>query len=370
MRQSGTSDRLQKILDNFNDTSISKKLLEKINLFKKNVSIMEVCGTHTVAIFRSGIRYGLPKNINLVSGPGCPVCVTPTVEIEKAIGLACKKNVTLFCFGDMVKVPGINETLETAKAKMGANVKIMYSPMEALDYAESNKKEVVVLLGVGFETTIPLFCSVITRAKNNKVKNLFLLSAFKLVPPALDALCSSKELKIDGFILPGHVSAIIGEEAYVPFMEKYRIPAVITGFEPVDILEGIYLLAGMISSGERLLKNQYKRVVSFEGNQKAQALINSVFRPCDSEWRGLGTIKNSGLSLSDDFKAFDAEALIDFDVPDVKDPKGCLCGDIIKGVRKPIECKLYKKVCTPESPVGPCMVSSEGTCAAYYKYGG
>ncbi len=248
-KQSDISNKLQKISTRVNNVSIAKKLLERINLFKKNVSMMEVCGTHTVAIFRSGIKYGLPKNINLISGPGCPVCVTPTEEIEKAIGLACKKGFTLFCFGDMVKVPGVNETLETAKAKKEANVNLMYSPMEALEYAEKNKKEKVVVFGVGFETTIPLFCSVLVRAKENNIKNLFLLPAFKLVPPALDILCSSGEIKIDGFILPGHVSTIIGEKAYMPLIKKYGIPSVITGFEPVDILEGIYMLVEMISGG-------------------------------------------------------------------------------------------------------------------------
>jgi hydrogenase expression/formation protein HypD len=356
-------------MNTLNDTSIAKNLLEKINLFKKSISLMEVCGTHTVEIFRSGIRYGLGKNINLISGPGCPVCVTPDEEIEKAIGLACKKNTTLFCFGDMIKVPGDQETLETAKAKRNAKVKVMYSPMEALDYAEKNKKENVILFGIGFETTIPLFCSVIIRAKKHNIKNLFLFSAFRLVPPALDALCSSEEIKIDGFILPGHVSTIIGEQAYLPLVEKYRIPSVITGFEPLDILEGIYMLIEMISKNKHSLKNQYKRAVPFEGNRNAQNVIKSVFNITDAKWRGLGIIPNSGLLLNDNYKIFDAASLIDFDIPEIKDPRGCLCGDVIKGVKKPLECKLYKKVCNPTNPVGPCMVSSEGTCAAYYKYG-
>jgi len=357
------------ILKAFKDPHIARNLLQRISLFKETVSFMEVCGTHTVAIFRTGIRAGLPENIKLVSGPGCPVCVTPAEVIEQAIGLACSENTVLFCFGDMMRVPGSSDSLESARASRGASVKMMYGPLEALEYAKLNPQHKVVLFGVGFETTIPLFASVIWQAKEEKVKNLYLFSAFKVVPPALKALLSSGDMKVDGFILPGHVSSIIGVDAYNFMADKYGISGVVTGFDLVDILRGIVFLLDMQETGTIAIKNEYSRVVSDKGNKKALERIFQVFKTCTANWRGLGEIPGSGLSLRDDFKDFDAEKLIDFKIEKVIEPVGCKCGEVIKGLCTPLECKLYKVKCKPLSPVGPCMVSSEGTCAAYYKYG-
>jgi len=369
LRRLNTLTNYDSLLDNFKDSEISSEILAKIKSHKQNITLMEVCGTHTVALFKTGIRYSLPENINLVSGPGCPVCVTCADTVEKAIGLAKRKDIVLFCFGDMFKVPGIEDNLDSARAKWGANVKLMYSPMDAFGFAKSNPDKKIVMFGVGFETTTPLFASVILRAEEENLKNLYLLAEFKLVPPALRALLDSKEIKLDGFILPGHVSAIIGEKAYSFIADEYSVPGVIAGFEPVDILEGIYCLTDMVSNKKSGVKNQYKRVVTFQGNLKAQEITDCVFTPCDSKWRGIGVLKDSGLRIKDELNRFDAQNLIDFDIISVPDPKGCLCANVIKGISKPTQCALFKTVCNPNNPVGPCMVSSEGSCAAYYKYG-
>ncbi len=323
-----------------------------------------------MAFFKSGIRSGMPENVNLVSGPGCPVCVTAIETMEKAIRLACRKGTVLFCFGDMMKVPGISGSLESVRAERGANIRVMYSPLEALAFARGEPRKDTVLFGVGFETTIPLFASVLARASRDELQNIYLLAAFKLIPPAIEALLSSADIAVDGFILPGHVSSVIGEESYSFMAERYNVPGVITGFETVDMLEGILLLLDMIKKREPAIRNQYSRFVSLRGNQKAKEIIRSVFTVRDSEWRGLGKIKSSGMWLKDEYSRFDAEALIDFEISKTPEPRGCICDDVIRGKSKPTECKLFKSSCSPSHPVGPCMVSTEGTCAAYYKYGG
>ena len=370
MKALDTSDKSLHLLNSYKDPELARGLLAKVCSYGKKISIMEVCGTHTVALFRTGIRSGLPENLHLVSGPGCPVCVTPVEIMEKAIGLACRKNTVLFCFGDMMKVPGVKDSLETAQADRGAHVKIMYSPLEALEFARREQDREVILFGVGFETTIPLFASVMIRAKEENIRNLYLFSAFKLVPPALHALLSDKDSRIDGFLLPGHVSSILGQDVYSFMVEQYGIPGAIAGFEAVDMLEGILLLVDMITGQKADIKNQYTRFVSHEGNRKAQETIAAVFEPCDAVWRGLGEIPASGLKLRESFSHYDAEALIDFSCPPVSEPAACRCGDVIMGKCAPPDCGLYKTTCTPSHPVGPCMVSSEGTCAAYYKYAG
>ena len=358
------------LLDNFKNPQIARGLLEKINSCTTAATLMEVCGTHTVALFAAGIRQGLSERIHLASGPGCPVCVTPVESIEKAIGLACRSNTVLFCFGDMVKVPGASGSLESARANRKARVKVMYSPLEALEFARHEPRTDVVLFGVGFETTIPLFASLVQRAVAHRVKNLYLLTAFRLIPPALEALVSSGDVRIDGFLLPGHVSSIIGADVYRFMAERYYVPGVIAGFEAVDLCEGILLLLDMIRRREPAIKNQYTRFVSPLGNRRAQDLIASVFTTCDSHWRGLGEIRNSGVRLAGDFSRFDAEALIDFEIGTASEPDGCRCGEVITGKRTPTGCALFGAACTPAHPVGPCMVSREGTCAAYYHYGG
>ena len=368
MKRSNTSGKYLKTLNNYKNPELGHKLLAKIRSYKKCVTLMEVCGTHTMAFFRTGIRRSLPENITLLSGPGCPVCVTPIEVIEKAMRLACRENTVFFCFGDMMKVPGMHESLETAKAQKGAKVKVMYSPMEALEYAQREPQKTVVLLGVGFETTIPLFASVVMRAHEKQLKNLYLFPAFKLIPPALRYLLSSDSIAIDGFILPGHVSAILGEKSYQFMADEYRACGVVTGFQLIDLLEGVLLLLDMISHHSPGIKNQYSRFVSKEGNTKARELIDTVFAPDDAYWRGIGILKESGLRLKEDYARYDASQLIDFDIGDVAEPPGCCCGAIITGKMKPFDCALFKSVCTPRHPIGPCMVSSEGTCAAYYKY--
>ncbi len=358
------------LLQPFNDSKIARSFLERVQAYSREASVMEVCGTHTVALFKTGIRGVLPHNIRVISGPGCPVCVTPIETIEAAIGLACKKNTVLFCFGDMLRVPGVTDSLESARARRGAQTRMMYSPMEALDYAQKNPQERVVLFGIGFETTIPLFASVLHRAREYRMKNLFVLPAFKLIPPALHAILRGNNCPIDGFLLPGHVSAILGVQAYTFIAAEYHKPGVITGFESVDIVEGLWLLLEMLQDKKAAIKNEYSRFVSSEGNRKAQSLMKKVFAECDSSWRGLGTIPRSGLTLQKEFSSFNAESLIDFVISHPGEPEGCICGKVIQGICTPPECLLYKNACTPEHPVGPCMISSEGTCAAYYKYGG
>ncbi len=358
------------LLDTYKDHRIARKFLQVIASCKKPLALMEVCGTHTVAVFRSGIKSGLPDNINLVSGPGCPVCVTPAKVIEQAKGIASKGDTVLFCFGDMMRVPGVMETLETAQSRSNVHTKIMYSPLDALEYAKQVPDKTIVLLGTGFETTVPLFASILARAQKEHIMNLYLLSHFRLIPPAIDALLLEGEIAIDGFMLPGHVSTIIGVDAYRFMVEKYRVPGVIAGFDVVDILSGIASLVDMNDKGIIEIKNQYPRFVNTHGNTKAQETIYKVFRKTDAVWRGLGIIPKSGLVLSDSFSSFDAEHLIDFEIEEATEPQGCRCGDVIKGVCKPPDCPLYGVRCTPSYPVGPCMVSSEGTCAAYNKYGG
>jgi len=358
------------LLAGYKDNHIARRLLADITAYTKRVSIMEVCGTHTVSLFKTGIKAGLPDNINLVSGPGCPVCVTPVETIEEVIGLACRKDAVLFCFGDMLRVPGAGDSLETVRAKRDAAVKIMYSPMEALEFARRAPDKKTILFGVGFETTVPLFASVLLRARQEEVKNLYLLSAFKLIPPAIDSLLAAGNVTLDGFMLPGHVSSIIGADVYRFMAEKYGVPGVVTGFEVVDILAGISGLLELIAGKQAAIKNCYPRFVKSRGNLKAVRAMQSVFTPSDARWRGLGMLPASGLALRDDFAHFDARQLIDFHVAPAPEPGGCRCGDVIKGICIPPACPLYKKTCTPSQPIGPCMVSSEGTCAAYYKYGG
>lgn len=351
----------------FKDPIIAQVLLDKLRSSSTKASLMEVCGTHTMEFFKTGINSALPEQIKLISGPGCPVCVTPLQVIDIAVMLAQKKSCVLFCFGDMMRVPGTNSSLSDAKAE-GANVRIMYSPMEALEYASNNPSLNVILFGVGFETTIPLFAATILAALQRKIKNLYLISAFKLIPPALRMLLDSPKSEISGFILPGHVSAVIGAQAYNFLEKEYRMPAVITGFDSVDLLEGLLILLKMISKKEYGLKNQYRRFVTDKGNQKAIDVMGKVFVSCDAKWRGLGVIPNSGLSLNSEYSNFDAKNLIDFVLPEEIEPRGCICGEVIQGNKRPPECPLFRVNCSPQTPVGACMVSSEGTCAAYYKY--
>jgi hydrogenase expression/formation protein HypD len=358
-----------KIIEQFKDSKIAKNLLKRINSFTEEVSLMEVCGTHTVQIFKTGVKNAINSNIKLISGPGCPVCVTSVQDIDKAIAIAASRDVIMCCFGDMVKVPGTDESLNSARGSRGAHIKVMYSPIEALELAKATPEKKIVMFGVGFETTIPAFASVLLRAKQEKIKNLFILSVFKLVPPALRALLESQYINIDGFILPGHVSVIIGSKQYNFIAEEFKKPAVITGFEVVDILEGIWLLIEMIKKNKSGVKIEYSRSVSPQGNKLANDTIYKVFQEADVSWRGLGKIKNSGLKLRSEFKDFDVESVLKVRPKLSRENPNCICGQVIKGVNEPIDCMLFAKQCTLEHPIGPCMVSGEGTCAAYFKYG-
>jgi hydrogenase expression/formation protein HypD len=340
-----------------------KELMERID---RPVRLMEVCGTHTVEIFRHGIRGLLPEGVKLLSGPGCPVCVTSIRDIETAIAISKHDNVILTTFGDMMRVPGEKKNLLDAKAE-GSDVRIIYSPLDALKIAEDNTDKKIVFFATGFETTSPSVAGTIMEAERRKINNFYVYVVHKTVPHAIKALLDSDEVNIDGFILPGHVSTIIGSRPY-SFINGYNKPSVITGFESHDILTGIMMLLRQISQKRAEVEIQYIQVVRKEGNPKAVLVMNECFEASDAEWRGIGTIPLSGLRLKEKFQHRDITKIIDISVPEFQEPKACSCGDILKGIKEPSECKLFSRTCTPDSPVGACMVSSEGSCAAYYRY--
>jgi hydrogenase expression/formation protein HypD len=357
-----------KYIDEYRDGVVAKALSEKIKAIStRRVRLMEICGTHTMAIFRHGIRSLLPESVELVSGPGCPVCVTAMEEIDRAVKLAQTPGVIVTTFGDMLRVPGSESSLQKEQAN-GAAVNMVYSTFDALKIAADNPNQEVVFLGIGFETTAPTIAAAIKTAHENKQINFSVLSAHKLLPPAMDALLSSGDLGIDGFICPGHVTTIIGTSSYETVVERYHTPCVVTGFEPIDILQGILLLLEQVEEGRAEVQIQYTRGASPEGNPAALRMMDEVFIPCDSPWRGLGRIPLSGLAIRDKYSRHDAGIKFDIDVPPAKEPPGCLCAGVLRGAARPSDCKLFRKTCTPRTPVGPCMVSSEGTCAAYFKY--
>ena len=358
----------QKHVAEYRDAQLSKPIAEKIRkLSTQNIRLMEVCGTHTVSIFRSGIRSVLPQTIALLSGPGCPVCVTDQAEIDAFIELARIDDVIITTFGDLMRVPGTHSTLQKEKAD-GRDIRMVYSTMDAVEIAQKNPDRNIVFLGVGFETTAPTIAAAMLSAKQLGLDNFFVHSAHKLVPPALTALMSLCDANVSGFILPGHVSVVIGLDSYRPFFDEHRIPCVVAGFEPADILQAIAMLVEQIENGAPKLENAYGRAVTDEGNPTARKILADVFQVADVAWRGIGVIPQSGLKISPAFEAFDAEKKFGIKVTDAHDPRGCACGEILTGVKIPPECPLYKKVCTPIDPVGACMVSTEGTCAAYYRY--
>ena len=332
----------------------------------RSVRVMEVCGSHTMAIARFGIRELLPPNVTLLSGPGCPVCVTAPGYIDAAIALA-RKGAMLATFGDMLNVPGSESSLAACRAAGGA-IEVCYSPRGALALAESNHTREVVFLGIGFETTTAPVVSLIGLAQHDSVKNLSLLAAFKLVPPALHAVLADPAVKVDAFLCPAHVSAIIGMHPYEPFARDHGKPCVIAGFEPLDILYGICGILTQIVEGRSVVENQYERVVRPDGNPKARAVMERFLQPADTHWRGMGLLPASGLVLRPEFAAYDAEKRFGLTIGPGRESPGCLCGDVIKGKCPPPECPFFAKRCTPLRPVGPCMVSTEGTCAAWYKY--
>jgi hydrogenase expression/formation protein HypD len=357
-----------KHLHEYRDPELSRKIIEQIKkTSQKKIRLMEVCGTHTTSIFRNGIRSLLPETLSLLSGPGCPVCVTAQNEIDAFIELAKLDDVIIATFGDLIRVPGADSSLQNEQAK-GGDVRVVYSTFDAIEIAKKNPDKNVVFLGVGFETTAPTIAASILAAHGLNLNNYFVISAHKLLPPALFALAETIETNIDGFILPGHVSVIIGVKAYIPFFEQYNVPCVIAGFEPIDILQAILMLAKQIEDNAAKLENGYKRVVTLEGNPKARSTMNAVFETTDAAWRGLGVIPLSGLKIRKEYAAFDAQKVFEIKLAESEEPKGCACGEILTGLKIPPQCPLYKNKCTPIQPIGPCMVSSEGTCAAYHRY--
>ena len=352
----------------FKDPKLARGLIEIIHrLAPEHATLMEVCGTHTVAIARNGIRDLMPEGLRLASGPGCPVCVTCNRDIDTVIALARIPNVTITTFGDMTRVPGSTSSL-LAEQAAGRSVEIVYSPLDALAFAKAHPEREVVFVGVGFETTTPLVAMAIKRAKAMGLSNFTVFAAHKNMPGALELLVGDPTLELDALILPGHVSTIIGAEPYRFLAEKYGIPGVITGFEPVDVLQGIAMLVRQLHEGRAEVEIAYARGVMPEGNPVALAAIDEVFETCTATWRGLGDIPGSGYRIRDEFANFDAVRRFEPDVEPTRDPKGCRCGDVLRARIAPNECPLFRTVCTPENPVGPCMVSSEGSCAAYYRY--
>jgi len=344
--------------------NIARKIIDEITRFNNvDINLMEVCGTHTMAIAKAGLRGLMPENIRLLSGPGCPVCVTPQETIDYAIALAQLRGVIITTFGDMVRVPGSASSLEMFSPK------IVYSPLDALQIAQANPQENVIFIGVGFETTSPTVAATILSAEKNAVKNFYILPAFKCIPPALEFIAQNPQINVQGFILPGHVSTIIGSQPYEFLATKYHISGCITGFEPIDILGGIFSLVKQIAQKDARIDIGYRRVVSPEGNKKAQEILREVFEPCDALWRGIGMILQSGLALRPRYRKYDASRKFEVEVAKAREPAGCICGKVLLGLNIPPDCVLFGKACTPLSPIGPCMVSSEGSCAAYYKYG-
>ena len=337
-------------------------------LTQSHVAIMEVCGTHTMSIYRNGLKALLPEEVRLISGPGCPVCVTPQGYIDAMIELAGRDDVIVATFGDMIRVPGTRSSLEQEKA-LGADVRPVYSPTDALALARRHPDRRVVFAAVGFETTAPTTAAAVLRAEADGVPNFLLWSAHKLVVPALMALLGSGEVAIDGLLCPGHVSVVIGADAYEPVARRFNKPCAVAGFEPHHILLAVQHILEMIADQTVGVRNLYTACVSDRGNVAAQAMIDRVFEPADSVWRGLGMIPGSGLAVRADFAHRDAARVFDISVSHSCDAHGCRCADVLKGIIEPEQCALFGRACTPTRPVGPCMVSSEGTCAAHFRYG-
>jgi len=359
-----------KFITEFRRSELAEGLISQIHRKSKTPArFMEFCGGHTVTIFRYGIRQILPKTMDMVSGPGCPICVTANADLDKAIALAQIPHVIIATFGDMLKVPGSHSSLQEVKTD-GADVRIVYSTMDALKIAEDNPTKSVVFLGIGFETTAPTIAASILQAEEKGNRNYYVLSLHKLCPPVIRAILDSGEVRLHGLICPGHVSTIIGSHPWEFIARDYGIPCVVSGFEPLDILQCVDMLVAQIENRESKVEIAYRRGVRPEGNHHALKLMEQVFEPCPAEWRGIGEVPESGLKLRKGYEHFDAELAFDIEPGSLYEPVGCICGDILRGVKTPVDCRLFGKACTPQYPVGPCMVSSEGACSAYYLYRG
>jgi len=356
-------------LKTYRDGGIAGKLAEMLKKQEglRPVRFMEVCGTHTVSICRHGIRGLMPPEITLTSGPGCPVCVTATADIDTFIMAAELEGAIITTFGDLLRVPGSKSSLQDARAE-GADIRTVYSSLDALQIARQNPDRQIIFLGVGFETTTPTVAAAILTAEQEGLQNFSVISSHKVMPPALDALLSDPEIQIDGLICPGHVSIMIGAEAYEPFVQQYNMPCVIAGFEPVDILKAVFMLAEQVKTNRAAVEIAYNRAVTREGNHQAMSVMHKVFEPVDALWRGLTVISDSGLEIRPEYNFYNARKRFNIVVGSAKDPAGCACGDVLKSIKTPADCKLFGIACVPEHPIGPCMVSGEGACGAYYKY--
>ncbi len=357
-----------KYIDEYRDRETVLALAREIKrVSSRPVKLMEVCGGHTMSIQKFGLPALLPETVELISGPGCPVCVTSRSYIDKAIAFAGQKDVIIATYGDLIRVPGSESSLEKERAK-GAQIRVVYSVLDALQLAREHPGKKVVFLGIGFETTAPGSAVAILQARKENLRNFFVFSAHKVMPPAMAALID-EGVKINGYIGPGHVSTITGKGIYEDIPAKFGLGVVISGFEPVDLMHSVLMLVKQIESGKPRVEIQYKRVVKPEGNVKAQQMLEEVFEPGDDWWRGLGVLKESGLKIREKYADFDAERHISAEgMAALREPKGCICGEVLKGLKKPKDCRLFGKACTPRDPVGSCMVSSEGACQAYYLY--
>ncbi len=356
-----------KFIDEYRDRELVLKLAAEIRLISRRpVTLMEVCGGHTMSIQRFGIPSLLPETVRLLSGPGCPVCVSSRRFIDQAVAFSRLPGVTIATYGDLIRVPGSTSTLDRERAG-GADIRIVYSVMDAVETAKNQPDRQVIFLGIGFETTTPATAAAIRWASALRLQNFFVLSSHKVMPPAMEALVDSGA-RIDGYIAPGHVSTITGTAIYQDIPEKYGLGCVISGFEPLDLMESILMLVRQHENRKPAVEIQYKRAVKPEGNVRARAILNDVFLPRDDWWRGLGVLPASGLGIRNSYRDFDAEMMIPVDVEPTREDKGCICGDILKGLKTPKDCALFGKACTPQNPVGACMVSNEGACHAWYRY--
>ena len=354
-------------IDEYRDKELVVQIIDKISsLTSRKVFLMEVCGGHTWAIQKFGIPSLLPENIRLLSGPGCPVCVTSKKYIDQAIAYSRLSDVIITTYGDLIRVPGSSSTLNKEKSK-GSDIRIVYSILDALQIARRNPSKRIIFLGIGFETTAPVSAAGIINAADEKLANFCLFSSHKIMPPAMAALIE-EGVSIDGYIAPGHVSTITGSHIYDDIPAKYSIGCVISGFEPLDILQSIYLLIKQIMDNNFKVEIQYKRAVKPEGNIKAQNIMKEVFNLRDDWWRGLGILQNSGLEINEKYSEYDAEKILQVNVEKVIEEPGCICGEILKGVKTPGQCGLFGRQCTPADPIGACMVSNEGACNAYYRF--
>jgi hydrogenase expression/formation protein HypD len=361
-----------KFQDEFRDRKLISIMADNIRRMaeklKRPVNFMEVCGTHTMSIYQYGIRSLLPDRVRLVSGPGCPVCVTPISYVDAALSCTADRTNIVATFGDMLRVPGSSSSLMEQRA-LGADIRIVYSPLDAVTLAKANPGRRVIFLGVGFETTAPAVAASILESARLGLGNYCVLASHKTMPVPMEILTADPELALSGYLCPAHVSTVIGGKAYAPLAEKFHIPCVVTGFEPADVMQGIEMLLAQLLAGESRVEIQYKRAVTWDGNPKAQAILERVFLPCDAAWRGLEVLPGSGLRIRPELASFDAEHVLGLQIIEGRDNPACRCGEVLKGKLSPFDCPLFAGICTPEDPVGACMVSSEGTCAAAYKYG-